>query len=115
MKLLWNTAKHTWDEPNWVPIDPLTVPTTNSVWVVEVYDDLQLYINGQDVYWASFDDPDYRAIARESAGMGANIAHVLKYEFYYMKVEFEENEPDVLDIGWEWEHIVSFITTGSVE
>lgn len=111
MKLLRNVVNHAYSEhPNLQEISPFNIPIDESVWLIEVNDDLMLYINGESVTWATYDDRDYISIANALPSIMFNMADVLKFQPYWLVVEFEDDDPPEED--WDWSLVKNFITTG---
>lgn len=118
MKLLANKNPNVWQEGDWQEISPFNVPITNAVLLIEVYDDVQIYINGESVVWATYDDREYYALAKATPELLYSIANAVNYEALWLRVEFpdtSDGEEHPLAWQWEWEHVMSFITTGKYE
>ena len=122
MKLLRNFNPNVWEEVDfewttgdWKEVNPFDIQITASVLLVEVYDDLQMYINGKSIVWATYDDRDYYALAKAMPEMLYSIADALGYEPHWLRVEFPDidGEEDPLAYEWEWENIYDFILGGN--
>jgi hypothetical protein len=117
MKLSRNTENSPY-KCNWAEVNPITIPITDTVWLVDVYDDCQLYINGDSIAWATWDTGEYAGLARAMPEMLYSIADTLDFEAYWLSIDFpddEDGEEHPRATDWEWSDIYEFITTGKYE